>query len=78
MMFYKDQLYVLYEVQTGTEPGQEHYDSFISVYNYSFWNTENKKENKYKVLSLYISNDLRLDIQMLAIQMSTWISGTRR
>ena len=35
MMFYKDQLYVLYEVQTGTEPGQEHYDSFISVYNYT-------------------------------------------
>ena len=34
MLFYKDQLYVLYQLQTVFEPGNEQYDSFISVYNY--------------------------------------------
>ena len=35
ILFYKDQLYVLYELQTGFDPENEHFDSFISVYNYN-------------------------------------------
>ena len=34
MLFYQNKLYVLYELQTVFEQGNEQYDSFISIYNY--------------------------------------------